>query len=282
MQCIEPKHIRNKKEGSTRDDLLLVPCGKCLPCRNARVNQWAFRLEQEAKGKYAYMFTLTYEKSPRTKNGKQTLKKRDLQLFFKKVRAATNRAARLVGARGGVNNNVKEALEKLGNPHKYKYYAVGEYGTRYRRPHYHVIMISGMHNMLDIVEKQWQHGIVHHAPLNIKTIRYTLKYLSKDAGRAKGEGENEFQIMSKGIGKGFLKGSIINYYKNTLNNYVVLDDGRKASLPRYYKDKIFTEDEKLLLNVKTKAYIDEQQKKNQNVNHELCKQEIRRIHEKNK
>jgi hypothetical protein len=64
-----------------------VPCGKCVACKKRRATHWSFRLNEEAKlSSSASFLTLTYEKTPISKNGFQTLVKRDFQLFLKRLR----------------------------------------------------------------------------------------------------------------------------------------------------------------------------------------------------
>jgi len=90
-----------------------VPCGRCPPCKLRRVNGWVFRmLEEEKVSSSSHFVTLTYDTStvPISDNGFMTLRKRDFQLFMKRLR-------------------------KLCLDAKLKDYAVGEYGTNYKRPH---------------------------------------------------------------------------------------------------------------------------------------------------
>ena len=62
--CITPITLKKSKLKHTFDDeltYLKVPCGKCIECRKARVNQWFVRLSQELKrSTSAYFVTLTY------------------------------------------------------------------------------------------------------------------------------------------------------------------------------------------------------------------------------
>ena len=51
-----------------------------------------------------------------------------------------------------------------------------------------------------------------------------------------------------------------NYHKDTLANFATYPGGIKGSLPRYYKDKIFDEEEKEII----KNQIDEVINKNAN------------------
>jgi len=60
----------------------------------------------------------------------------------------------------------------------------------------------------------------------------------------------EFQLMSKGLGKNYLTENMVTWHKADLLNrmYLPLKDGKKAALPRYYKDKIYSESEKNRIN----------------------------------
>lgn len=93
-----------------------VPCGKCIGCRLERSRKWAMRCVYEAKNHKENCFlTLTYSPENLPEGG--TLVKRDLQLFFKRLRKAFP----------GV---------------KIRYFACGEYGEQFARPHYHVILFG--------------------------------------------------------------------------------------------------------------------------------------------
>jgi len=68
------------------------PCGKCPACVRRRVSGWAFRLnKQSEQSNSAHFVTLTYndEHIKKTKNGFETLVKKDVQDFFKRLRKLT-------------------------------------------------------------------------------------------------------------------------------------------------------------------------------------------------
>lgn len=70
------------------------PCGKCPKCVKRRQSGWSFRLQQQFKvATHAQFITLTYDTStvPVTERGYMVLCKRDLQLFFKRLRKAANK-----------------------------------------------------------------------------------------------------------------------------------------------------------------------------------------------
>ena len=103
MRCTSPVRLRHLSP-SLYPDGLLVPCGKCLACRIAKRTEWAMRMLHELSDYDDAVFvTLTYDEDHIPSN--QSLKKSDLQKWFKRVR--------------------KEI-----EPKKIRYFACGEYGEK--------------------------------------------------------------------------------------------------------------------------------------------------------
>lgn len=52
--------------------------------------------------------------------------------------------------------------------------------------------------------------------------------------------------MSKGLGENYLTDSMVKWHHDDLDNrmYVTTDQGQKVSMPRYYKQKVYTEMER--------------------------------------
>jgi hypothetical protein len=209
-----------------------------------RVSGWSFRLVKHGERSNSALFvTLTYddEKIPISKNGLQTLDKTDLQKFFKRLRKLTH--------------------EKI------SYYAVGEYGDKTQRPHYHIILFNANTR---IVESAWSIdsipiGHVHFGDVSDASIGYTLKYISKEKRIPmfnQDDRNKEFSLMSKGLGINYLNEKTIKWHKAKLEErmYLPLKDGKKAAMPRYYKDKLYKEGEKFIISVymqkKAEEYVD--------------------------
>jgi len=198
-----------------------IPCGNCPDCILRRTNGWAFRLEKElAIASSASWPTLTYsdQNVPITDHGLLSLRKTDLQAFFKRLR-------------------------KLNLP-GIKYFAVGEYGKETLRPHYHVILMNAK---IETIQPAWQQGEVKYGEVSPASIRYTLKYMQKHyKSRRPTDGRQpEFQLMSKGIGKSYLSEAIIKWHKaDPTGRLYIADYDKKIAMPRYYKEKIFNEHEK--------------------------------------
>lgn len=155
-----------------------VPCSKCAACVARRTSAWSFRLMQQDKIAQSSLFiTLTYDTTtvPITERGWMSLSKRDLQLFFKRLRKA----------------------ESSMGKSQLKYYAVGEYGTRTRRPHYHVILFN---SQIEKVQSAWDKGQVHYGQVSGASVGYTLKYMSKPKTiplHKNDDRQPEFALMSK-------------------------------------------------------------------------------------
>ena len=95
MQCTSP-FLLKLEDGS----IIEVPCNNCLSCKIARQKEWALRMMNEQEyHEHSVFVTLTYD----PEHCPEQIEKRELQLFFKRVR---------------------KELEHV----KIKYYACGEYG----------------------------------------------------------------------------------------------------------------------------------------------------------
>lgn len=210
-------------------------------------------MEEYKNSKTAYFLTFTYEDPPITKNGLWTLKINDFQLYMKALR--------------------KRAGAGL------KFYAVGEYGPLTLRPHYHVIIFNCslqsiinsrslealrypqhyLNGKFEYHNTLWLHGHITIGLVNVKSIRYTLKYISKPLTVPLYTGDDrhkEKSWMSKGLGLSYLTPQTIQYHRALPHErlFTIIDGGVKVGLPRYYKEKIFTkyEREKIAQTLRTK------------------------------
>lgn len=157
-------------------------CGQCLPCRINRRRQWTARLLLEARchDVPSLFVTLTYAnlKSPRT----ASVFKRDVQLFFKRLRRTGE---------------------------KVRYYAVGEYGDRFGRPHYHLALF-GLQDIGNI-GKAWSRGgtpigLVDIREIGPESAAYIVSYILKGSTRKRREDDRapEFSLQSTNPGIGAL------------------------------------------------------------------------------
>lgn len=246
MQCINPRSVYKKTGNVTMGTKQSqeVPCGSCPACKKRRASGWSFRLVQEEKRSLTSNFiTLTYatEHLPFTESGYMDLKKSDLQDFFKSLRHL--QSGRKIGY--------------FDDHPTIKYYACGEYGGETARPHYHVILFNAE---LKYIQDAWPNGNVHYGDVNVKSINYSLKYISKASRVGKTPGDNrtpEFAVMSKGLGDNYTTPEMLRWhhadpYKRM---YCNLKDGKKIAMPRYYKNKIYTPEHRKAIGIKERQRI---------------------------
>ncbi|WNK13823.1 MAG: replication initiator protein [Microvirus sp.] len=242
-KCVAPFPWIDKSTGES----ITLPCGKCYPCLSRRASGWSYRLMKEERiSSSSYFITFTYddEHVPRTDNNFKTLYKRHLQLFFKKLR-------------------------KLHPPRCIKYFCAGEYGTSSYRPHYHAILfnldLSKLLNKRDayfIKTRQiildgkspfhsqlWPHGHITIGLTTAASVGYTLKYMMKESRIPLHKNDDrvpEFQLQSKGLGKSHLSDNMIAWHESDILNrmYIPLSDGKKIAMPRYYKNKLYTKEQR--------------------------------------
>lgn len=164
-----------------------IPCGHCLGCRLDHANMWATRITMEAKTwKKCCFVTLTYN-NPNLpiKNGRPTLRKKDLQDFLKRLRYYEK------GKSEWVNPKTGEYEKPI------RYFACGEYGPKGGRPHYHLAIFNWEPDDLKLyklnkhgdpsfkskkLQKIWGKGFVVVEELNFNTAAYIARYVQKKAG----------------------------------------------------------------------------------------------------
>lgn len=255
-----------------------VNCGKCIYCKKQRITGWSFRLIQEEKASNnVYFITLTYDSNNipyckinpdakvRKKEGlenrydEQTIKdnitkvptlcKADVQDFMKRLREVEKeKYGKLYKEVDGKEVAIVDAwYRKLhGIEWDYnrslKYYAVGEYGTKNRRPHYHVIIFNLYDS--DSITDAWQKGSVDVKEAHVNSVLYTLKYLEKETKHYKYiyamDLQPEFSLSSKRLGENYVTDQMTNYHMDNYNNNVItLPDGTKGKIPRYLFQKMY-------------------------------------------
>ena len=189
-----------------------IPCGQCIGCRLERSRQWAVRCMHEATLYTDNCFlTLTYNNDNLPANG--SLVKRDLTLFFKRLRKRYGAGVR--------------------------YYACGEYGEQYCRPHFHVclfnldfsdkkfLMCNHGYNLFrsPSLEELWPYGFSTIGAVTFESAAYVARY-----------------IMKKQLGKG-----ASDYYSNLglVPEYTVMSrrPGIATGWFEKYRNEVFPRDE---------------------------------------
>lgn len=233
-ECLSP-YILREPEGQP------VPCGKCYNCVMRRASAWSFRLmKEEQRSGNALFLTLTYDNKniPYCRSG-MTLVKDHVQLYMKRLRKAHSSL-----------KYIRKAWQDGGHMLKpIRYFTVGEYGSLYWRPHYHQIIFNCAP---ELVQDAWKYGSVHYGLVSGASVGYCLKYLSKAHRVPKYDGDvrqPEFALMSKRLGSNYVTPAMVNWHKEDLleRMYCVIEGGKKISMCRYYKDKIYTPEERELV-----------------------------------
>lgn len=212
MACISPITLKNEQ---------VVPCGYCRHCLQLKRMDWCFRLSEEQRvSRSSYFLTLTYAEDP------GDLVPKDLQDWLKRLRR--------------FQDGCYDGLLPV------RYYNVGEYGERTGRAHYHSIIFNLIPDTVLALPRLWGHGHVHVGKVSEASIGYVTSYVINrfnSPGR-----EPPFATMSKkpGLGNCYLTPSMVEFHRDG-NVDFVSRNGRKAHMARYYRDRIFSADQRLSL-----------------------------------
>lgn len=207
MLCNFPwRHVL--KDGTVK----YLPCGTCVGCKIAHSREWAFRIMAELRtwnGK-ALFLTFTYDQDHLPDD--QGLHKDHLQKFWKRLRK-------------GLSGR------------KIMYYACGEYGDRFKRPHYHAIVFGVDLRDLELIEDCWRFGFVGHGSVTYDSARYVAGYIDKKFGtttnkQVYGDLQPPYQACSQGIGYRYFLA-----HKDEIMESGITLHGSRMSIPRYFSKK---------------------------------------------
>jgi len=267
--CLYPKYIKNrkyqanKKNGGqvptvTDERVLTVPvgCGNCMECRKKKAREWQTRLLEDVKNNTTGKFvTLTFSDEWIAKltedvnnwmmlEGKRVEKKRDLKGYELDNEIAT-RAMRLFNERW--RKKYKKAIRH------WMVTELGHNGTQ--NIHMHGIMWVDMerHTAYKEIEEIWKYGHIwprstrerENTYVNEKTVAYTCKYLHKMEEVHKTY--KPIILTSAGIGERYMHKSdarLNKYVKGNTREYYRTATGHKVGLPIYWRNKIYTEEER--------------------------------------
>lgn len=131
--------------------LLFLPCGSCVGCQLSRARSWAIRCSLEVLEHECTSFlTLTFS----DRYLPPSLSREDVSVFMRRLRKATGRA--------------------------FRFFACGEYGDWFGRPHYHALLFGPVDP--EEVERAWRKGFATVAPVNPARISYVAGYCAKKVG----------------------------------------------------------------------------------------------------
>lgn len=249
--CPWPSRVADRPSLASKvvRDYIEVPCGRCIGCRLAYSRAWADRCLLELKEhESSFFITLTYDdfnvprsyySDPDTGEAMQafSLRKRDLQLFHKRLRKAID--------------------------YPIRFFACGEYGESTLRPHYHDIVFGlRLHDLKfysrselgynyynsDFLSKIWNKGHVVVGEVTWDTCAYTARYIMK---KLKGDAasfyefhniEPPFIVMSRKPG---IARKYYDEHPELFNHhcvYLSTEDGSHPVYPSRYYKKLFEVD----------------------------------------
>lgn len=238
--CLYPKLIKNKRYCPTKKNKGVVPpcpderlryvtaaCGKCYECKKQKGRAWQVRLSEEIRNDPNAIFvTLTISdeswdilKKRYSLSTEEDYIKKMVRLFLERIRKQTKKSVKHWFTTERGENNTE-------------------------RYHLHGLIWGDANG--ELTKSLWQYGFVFIGQyVNEKTINYVTKYITKLDEKHKNF--TPITLCSAGIGKGYLNrsDSELNRYreKKTIETYR-LRNGTKINLPIYYRNKIYTEEER--------------------------------------
>lgn len=254
MGCWSPIELKSETQKKMGLKGNIVPCGRCLGCLSKRRRDWTMRLSQELKSASSASFlTLTYddENLPYVDFGdKIEYFNCDKSIWhgtgfwpeLKKLQNNTWEYFETFGIYPLFKNDLQRYLKRVRKvTPNLKYYAVGEYGSETKRPHYHAIVFNADP---EVLAEKWDQGITHQGTVTDESIKYVTKYLINEDFID--NPIKPFAIMSKGLGKIYLKNAT-KWHKRNFTLCPADGKDNKSCIPRYYRNKIFSKVENQLL-----------------------------------
>ena len=250
--CFHPRVVWNQ----TLQQHLKVPCGSCLYCLRLRQAQWVTRLVEELRQNVgtSYFVTMTYSPEnvpvdPETglmqvrkdhiKKLNMDLRKRFQQGFF----------------HADLDLDIGHLHERISLPSdlRFKYYITTEYGPEGGLPHAHSVyygLPEDRYLVSLLFEQLWNKGFCRVYEASENTIGYITKYLvnSKVCDTYDARFQNRpFSLMSKGLGLSYVERMADFHRADPLGRSKAVYHGETSVMPRYYREKIFDEEQRALL-----------------------------------
>lgn len=222
-------------------------CGWCYECRNKNANQWRVRLKEEVKAnEFKNMIFITF-----------TFSEKAYSKLTEEVRGdIINQYGDI---KGEIDNEVaakairywSESIRHKHGKQPRRWLITERGGNETERVHIHGIIFTDIDN--DTILKSWTFGIADDGRstgrkgwVNEQTINYITKYVFKtDSKHIDFKGRI---FASAGIGKGYIQNELNRYrhrYQGEKTNTTYTDSqGYTCGLPKYYRDRLYTEEER--------------------------------------
>lgn len=238
--CLYPKLIKNKRYCKTKKNKGVIPpcpderlkyvtaaCGKCFECMKQKGRAWQVRLSEEIRNdSNATFVTLTISNESWVELRKKYSYSSDEDYIKKMVRLFLER----------IRKETKKSI---------KHWLTTERGEKNtERYHLHGLIWGDKDGTL--TTRHWQYGFVYIGEyVNERTCNYVTKYITK-----RDEKHKDFIptiLCSAGIGANYLNraDSELNRYRESKTNETYrLRNGMKLNLPIYYRNKLYTDEER--------------------------------------
>lgn len=237
--------VFNPAKALNPDNPITLPCGQCVGCRISDSQESATRCLHESQMHPENCFlTLTFSDEKLPEN--YSIAKRDVQLFLKRLR-------------------------KYCGSKKIRYFANGEYGDQYGRPHYHLLIFN--HDFPDKqhfstcshtnqklytsaeLTKLWPNGHSSTGAVTYQSAAYVARYIMKKINGDLAVDhytrqhpmtgvyhcvEPEFVLRSGNLGLSWFH----KYKSDCFPSDFLVVDGRMTRVPRFY-DKLLKQEELL-------------------------------------
>ena len=190
FSCLHPKVFKNKD-----GQLQTVPCGKCVYCQNMKQSSLLDRIMCDCKSfKYTAFVTLTYEEQYVPKAyllddfisfpGHEVLDPSFVQ-SFQECQLSNEDFIRVLHYPDLQKfiKRLRNIYAKRNSGENIRYFAVGEYGKRFRRPHYHLLLMfnsdSQAASMEEDISACWKFGFHDLQFADTSASKYVAKYVNK-------------------------------------------------------------------------------------------------------
>lgn len=277
---LNKKYTPNKKNGGILPPVndtrtLYVPskCGNCMECRKQYARDWQIRLQEDIKSNTNAKFvTLTLSNDNYKELYNYTQNKIIIEINKIHNSNTSNKDIKieqLTKLQSGykldneiATNSIRLFLERWRKQHKksIRHWLITELGQE-GTENIHLHGLIWTNESYDEIEKHWQYGYIWPRKIlnkkgqwlrettyvNERTINYCVKYVYKQD--LKHPRYKSIILSSSGIGKNYITNINGDVTKNKFNGDKTNEtyrtrQGNKINLPTYYKNIIYTEQEK--------------------------------------
>lgn len=246
--CKTPIYCVDMRTGLA-SEIISIPCGHCLSCRDDQARSWATRATCESllyDDRKNWFLTLTYDDANLPRSNFPTLCRDDITAFNKRLRA---HFADVYGEQG------------------IRFFGCGEYGGKTYRPHYHEIIYNCDIRDLDYVgsnfrgdeyytskkiEDLWDKGFITLAHFSYDTAAYVARYVEKKRFGPASNWYEEHEVLPEftisprrpGLGRDYIEQHFQSVYTacdnllegdvSDIRDKLILPGGRIATPPRYF------------------------------------------------